>query len=191
MRILAVSDLRVQPLRELEAVVKSVEPDLILYAGDDVERFAARRHSWSALARKVPRGLAGIVGNDCSRRAKAALRQAACHDLHAKPLILEDLAIVGLEGAPASRDFGIGPTLYSEAESRRHLERMFASAGHLPVLLVSHAPPYGVLDFSSASDPKASGHEQSFVRSITQRFGASSADMSICKAAARSDEARS
>lgn len=148
MRILAVSDLRVQPLRLLEAVVKRVKPDLLLYAGDDVERFGPKCESWSPLACRLPHGLAGVIGNDCEPSAKAALRQAGCRNLHAGPLILGGLAIVGLQGAPRSRGVGIGPTLYTEAEARRHLEHMFGMVGDLPVLLVSHAPPLGVLDFA-------------------------------------------
>jgi len=157
LRILAVSDLRVQPLCELEAIVKRVKPDLLLYAGDDVERFSARQDSWSAVARRLPLGLAGVIGNDCDRRARAAFRQASCHDLHAKPLVLDDLVIGGLEGAPASRDFGIGPTLYSEADARRHLKRLFMCGGDRPVLLVSHAPPYSVLDFAVRFGPQNIG----------------------------------
>ncbi len=39
MRILAVSDLRVQPFETLCQIVERHQPDLLLYAGDDVERF--------------------------------------------------------------------------------------------------------------------------------------------------------
>jgi Icc-related predicted phosphoesterase len=147
-RILAVSDLRIQSLDLLEEVIERVKPDLLLYAGDDVERFGPRGESWSPLARRLPHGLAGVIGNDCRPRAKAALRQAGCRDLHEEPIILEGLAIVGLEGGPISRGVGIGPTLYTDSEARKHLERMFRLTGDLPVLLVSHAPPYGVLDFA-------------------------------------------
>jgi hypothetical protein len=47
LRILAVSDLRVQSLRLLEQVAGQVNPDLIVYGGDDVVRFGPGPHSWS------------------------------------------------------------------------------------------------------------------------------------------------
>lgn len=77
MRILAVSDLRVQSIRLLEQVAGRVNPDLILYGGDDVVRFGPGPHSWSPLASRTRYGLAGVIGNDCSRDHAAALRQAA------------------------------------------------------------------------------------------------------------------
>src|SRR5437867_10996597 len=103
MRILAMSDLRVQRLGDIEAVVAAVKPEVILYAGDDVARFGPGPHSWSPLALTVRYGLAGVIGNDCLADARAVLRQRGCHDLHEAPLIVGDLAILGLQGAPATR----------------------------------------------------------------------------------------
>jgi hypothetical protein len=148
-RILAISDLRVQRLSDVEAVARAVRPELILYAGDDVARFGPGPNSWSRLALSVPHGLAGVIGNDCREDDCSAFQQPGCHDLHKEPYLLGDFAILGLQGAPAEEgESGIGFTLYSEDESRRHLERQLHAVGDRPTILVSHAPPHGVLDLA-------------------------------------------
>ena len=146
MRILAVSDLRVQGVRLLEQVARDVQPDLILYAGDDVARFGQEPNSWAPLAARTPLGLAGVIGNDCRRDHAVAFDQPGCHDLDRAPLLLDGLAILGLGGAPRDGAGGIGYTLYSRKQAARHLERQVAAAGRRKILLVSHAPPLGVLD---------------------------------------------
>lgn len=148
LRILAVSDLRVQSLRLLEQVAGQVNPDLIVYGGDDVVRFGPGPHSWSPLATRTPFGLAGVIGNDCTRAHAAALAQPGCHDLDRAPLLLDGLALVGLGGAPADEGGGIGYTLYTREQARAQLDRHLAMAGDRPVLLVSHAPPQGILDLA-------------------------------------------
>lgn len=146
MRILAVSDLRVQSIRLLEQVAGRVNPDLIVYGGDDVVRFGPGPRSWSPLALRTRYGLAGVIGNDCTRAHAAALAQPGCHDLDRSPLLLDGLAVVGLGGAPADEGGAIGYTLYTREQAREQLDHHLAMIGGRPVLLVSHTPPYGVLD---------------------------------------------
>lgn len=148
MRILAVSDLRVQSIRLLEQVAGMVNPDLILYGGDDVVRFGPGPHSWSPLASRTRYGLAGVIGNDCTRDHAAALGQPGCHDLDRTPLVVEGLAILGLGGAPADEAGAIGYTLYTREQAREQLRRQLAEIGDRPVLLVSHTPPHGILDLA-------------------------------------------
>jgi len=146
--MLAISDVRAQRLDEIESVVDAVAPDLILYAGDDVARFGPGPNSWSPMARRVRHGLAGVIGNDCSADARAALRQPGCHDLHEEPLLIGELAFLGLQGAPDDRGRGLGYTLYAEGAARHHLDRQLSAVGKRPVILVSHAPPRGILDLA-------------------------------------------
>lgn len=148
MRILAVSDLRVQSIRLLETVARQVRPDLILYAGDDVARFGPGENSWSPLAQRTPLGLAGVLGNDCAPEDARAFEQPGCHNLGQKPLLLDGLAILGLEGAPRDEagTEGLGTTLYSRHTARAHLTRQLQASADRPIILVSHTPPRGVLD---------------------------------------------
>src|SRR5437764_532389 len=133
MRILAVSDLRVHSVKLLEQVAEEVAPDLVLYAGDDVVRFGPGPNSWSPLARRVPLGLAGVIGNDCAHEHVLALHQPGCHDLDREPLLLPELAVLGLGGAPADEDdpayVARGLTLYTRRAAKAQLERQFEAAG--------------------------------------------------------------
>lgn len=146
MRILAVSDLRVHDIGLLEKVAARVQPDLIVYGGDDVARFGPGPNSWAPLAARTPLGLAGVIGNDCRRADAVAFDQPRCHDLDRAPLLLDGLAILGLGGAPRDEADGIGPTLYTRDEAARHLAGQLRLVGRRRVLLVSHAPPRDVLD---------------------------------------------
>lgn len=146
MRILAVSDLRVQDVQLLEHIAQRVRPDLILYAGDDVARFASGRNSWSPLAQRTPLGLAGIIGNDCAPTDASALEQSGCRDLQRSPLLLDGIAFLGLQGAPSDECKPMGQNLYTRRQAKAHLERQLALAGKRHIILVSHAPPRGVLD---------------------------------------------
>ena len=258
MRILAVSDLRTQPLDDLARIVTETKPDLVVYAGDDVLRLggvpddihvglAARKlerklllasdenparsspglilhrekseqithgpiwgatlaiavgvqvrakrlaqrppndeaiqahdfgetpqrrirprrylrwlaDSWwvlcvfqkprspkkllTALA-AVPHGLAGVLGNDCRAEHRLVLEQPGFHNLHAEPLIIDGVALLGLQGAPA--DPGIGYLLRGIPETQRHLEQQLRATEGRPSILISHAPPRGVLDLA-------------------------------------------
>ncbi len=146
LRILAFSDVRVQHVSHMEAIAARERPDLILYGGDDVGRFVAGPHSWAGVAQHARLGLAGVIGNDCHPADARAFDQPRCHDLHAAPLLLEDLAILGLRGAPSDDADGIGIVLYTRAEAEAQLAKQMSLVGDRNVLLVSHTPPRGVLD---------------------------------------------
>ncbi len=148
MRILAVSDLRVHDVSLLERVAERTSPDLIVYAGDDAIRFAEGTNSWSPLARRTRYGLVGVLGNDCDGRHAIAFEQPGCHNLQLEPKLFDDLAILGLEGAPQDDGLGLGSLLYSPEQANAHLKKQRATAGNRKVLLVSHAPPKGILDTS-------------------------------------------
>lgn len=270
MKLLAVSDLRVQPLPVLERLIQEVAPDLVLYGGDDVGRFGtvptsvyvdvARTlleagpgeqrhpgcawgvgivHPWSKLervpeppmasgfdiwlgpedrnvpvVRAVPRlvapsgelthqalgallgrwgppstrslhevhvgdeawvmwlhrrvqprepagdwrqalrqiryGLAGVIGNDCHPLDAHILRRHPCHDLGRSPFVVGDLAIIGLPSAPNDEPGGegLGLNLYTRAQAREHLDRQLRIIEDRPCILVSHTPPFGLLDLA-------------------------------------------
>ena len=258
MKILAVSDLRVQPLDALADLIEQAKPDLVLYAGDDVIRLGGvpdclhvnlaaamlekqlasvaegeptawadeviqigckedppdhptrgalvhvavgcevrllrlRRRPvprepvrgteepvlcvppegqpyhlrffdgswWAGWVSRGPRhptrlhqalgrvrhGLAGVLGNDCRLAHRVVFRQTGFHDLHAHPLVLGDVAFLGLQGAP--KEGGMGYVLRSEEATRRHLDLQLRQAAGKATILVSHTPPCGVLDLAA------------------------------------------
>jgi Icc-related predicted phosphoesterase len=94
----------------------------------------------------VPHGLAGVLGNDCRAEHSLVFEQPGFHNLHAEPLIVEGVALLGLEGAP--EDPGGGWLLRDASASRHQLhQQALATKGH-PSILVSHAPPHHVLDLA-------------------------------------------
>ena len=133
-------------MRLVEQIAERLQPDLILYAGDDVRRFEAGPNSWSPLAQRTPLGLAGVIGNDCTAADVEVFQQPGCHNLHRVPLLLDGLAILGLQGAPRDECQPIGATLYTKRAARTHLDHQIALAGRRKIILVSHCPPHGVLD---------------------------------------------
>lgn len=103
--------------------------------------------SWTDLARLAPVGLAGVIGNDCHPLCRSVFAQVPCHDLDAGPLILSyGWAVLGLGGAPGDDQGGRGPNLYTQAQAREQLVAQRALAGDPACILVTHAPPQGVLD---------------------------------------------
>lgn len=103
--------------------------------------------SWTELARLAPLGLAGVIGNDCHPLCRSILAQVPCRDLDAEPLLLsEGWAVLGLGGAPCDDQGGRGPNLYTQAQAREQLRAQLSQAGDRACILVTHAPPQGVLD---------------------------------------------
>ena len=57
-------------------------------------------------------------------------------------------AIIGQEGSSLSDGRGIGSLIYAEDEIERHLCASLQAASGSPMILVSHTPPYKLLDRS-------------------------------------------
>lgn len=166
LRIVAFSDYRVQDQSLLLAYVKALRPapDLLIYAGDDVERFHnGSGNMFERLARAAKHGLCAVVGNDPVignedagptrmahevKKARAFIRGRNVHNVHCHSLLADDYAIVGSEGAPNSDSFGgLGAVIYSERAIARHLRTAAKRLHRKHLIVVSHAPPRGVLDF--------------------------------------------
>jgi Icc-related predicted phosphoesterase/uncharacterized protein YprB with RNaseH-like and TPR domain len=145
--ILTFSDWRTQKFeRILDLLDRLPEMDLIVYAGDDLERL--KEFGIKNIANKSKYGLAGVAGNDDTLHFKdIAKRSEKVFDLHESPIILDNYAFLGLEGSTK----GPGVLKYDENEVCEHLNKQYEaifSERILKTILVSHTPPFSVLDFS-------------------------------------------
>jgi Icc-related predicted phosphoesterase len=166
------SDYRVQDIELLIEHIGKIEPqpDLILYAGDDINRFrpSRDRNLFEELASKARCGVCAVAGNDDRPSVTRRIRGRAVFNVHLAPVTLGDYAILGLEGAPAThvrsirhahafgrgaaetivqlKEPGIGYLLYSEREASKHLNGQSRLAKSKKLIIVSHTPPHGVLD---------------------------------------------
>jgi Icc-related predicted phosphoesterase/uncharacterized protein YprB with RNaseH-like and TPR domain len=152
--ILASSDLRTQNIEDLIDYIKRHElnPDVIVYAGDDVARFRANvgQTDFERLAALSRYGLVAVIGNDDGPSACEHITGVKVYDAHRVTILIGDVAIIGHEGAPSNDTcLPIGNPLYSEAQIWRRLRRRTADVGRCgQIVVVSHAPPYNVLDHS-------------------------------------------
>ena len=77
-------------------------------------------------------------------RATRLIRGSKVYNVHEDPLLLNDIAIVGLEGSVGP----IGFLLYTEKGVKKHLNEKIEKIGKKDIILVSHQPPKNVLDFA-------------------------------------------
>lgn len=143
--VIAFSDWRTQPIKWIYDHIDSIQekPDLIIYCGDDIQRF----ENFEELASKSRFGLLGVIGNDDTRDAKSFLRGKRVYDLHDSPVILGEYGFIGLEGSTVPP----GYVIYNEGYVRKHLEKQYSLLlrnGVDKFIIVSHTPPYGLLDYS-------------------------------------------
>lgn len=87
-------------------------------------------------------GLLVVAGNDDPPFARSAISGKKVYNLHEKPFIIENYAFLGLEGATSS----FGSLLYSEKQVKDHLDRMLREIHDKEIIILSHAPPHGILD---------------------------------------------
>lgn len=153
-RILALSDWRVQDYRPLLRFLDTkTEIDLIVYAGDDLARLLADDTLVTQLASHcAAQRLLFVAGNDDLPEDRDRLRGIeSAHDLEQEPFFFKGIAVCGLEGTTD----GMGRLQHTERSVlqrlSRHMEvirRRFAQRRSSSIVLVSHAPPRGVLDHS-------------------------------------------
>ncbi len=153
--IIAFSDWRVQDIETLIRFIKTQKrPDVILYAGDDITRFRfGRKNRFAEIAKLSQYGLCAVAGNDDSEETRELIGGRGVYPVHSRALILGGFAIVGVEGAPLSNELGpnynIGYLLYPEGVLTWHMKSWNASEFRgKKLIIVSHTPPYGVLDFA-------------------------------------------
>ena len=151
MRIFAFSDWRTQPISPLYEVLANLEPspDIILYAGDDASRFIdISYHHFHGLAQTADAELGFVLGNDDLPQTlqKLKLETSRVTDLHQTPLSVNGYTILGQSG-----DVGVpamGYIRYSEKQAASHLENAYTDVEGDRLIVVSHTPPFGALDYA-------------------------------------------
>jgi len=156
--ILAFSDYRIHNLSLLEKKIDELDIniDIILYAGDDTERFIEKdengkiiKNHFEILASKTKHGLGAVIGNDCLKKDYKLIKGKNVFDLHRKQILINNFKIIGFEGAEINNENeGIGPTLYKERYVYNRLKHFIRKYNKDKLILVSHSPPYGILDLS-------------------------------------------
>jgi len=117
MKVLAVSDWRVQDINLLYEVLDSRDDiDSIVYAGDDLDRFhdGDTNHLAELGAATTTGNVFAVRGNDDFPSTAAPLFEASnVHDVHNEPYVIDDTAFIGQEGSLENTP---GHILYSEDE---------------------------------------------------------------------------
>jgi len=125
-RILAFSDWRVQDYNDLLQFIKQIPTcDLVVYAGDDLDRLIA---SQDAVRQAVEMTTAGrllfVAGNDDVPEDRELLGELLfCHDLHKSPYEFENFIFLGQEGTTD----GMGFIQHSERQVKEHLDEHLAA----------------------------------------------------------------
>jgi uncharacterized protein YprB with RNaseH-like and TPR domain len=168
LRIVAFSDYRVQDIAVLLDYLREMEPapHLLLYAGDDVERFRnGPQNLFAQLAAIATHGLCGVVGNDTEasdegrpkrirfvdevKKAREYVQGHGVYNVHCSPLIIGNYAVIGNEGSIPDASFGtLGTVIYPESSVSRHLVKARKAVAGKHLILVSHTPPKGALDLA-------------------------------------------
>jgi len=164
LRIVGFSDWRVQGIRGLIRFLETQKkPDLILYAGDDIGRFRPQcENLFEELAGLSRYGLCAVAGNDDAPATRELITGQNVYPVHSRALVLGEFAVVGVEGAPLfandDQHRNKGSLLYPE-RFLSYLMRKWDCAAFKDksLIVVSHAPPFGVLDFAVRFGPRSIG----------------------------------
>jgi len=148
-KILAVSDWRSQPIEDLYTILETLDPtpDLLLYAGDDLSRFKQPDTDTDHLAElarltKYQQSLYVRGNDDFPPPTGPQFNTEYTTDLHTSPYAHEKFVFIGQEGSTQ----GPGLISYTENDVQRHLtEQLLACEDRTPIL-VTHTPPFGILD---------------------------------------------
>jgi Icc-related predicted phosphoesterase len=157
-KVAKVSDFRVQNLNSLVKFLEAqAQPDLILYGGDDIGRFHEPGTNFFERLAEISRyGLCAVAGNDDPPDVRNLITGRNVYSVHSCHLVLGRFAIVGIEGAPQfpikdgfDKSYNKGHLLYPESILSWHLGHWKKGAlGGKQLIILSHAPPYGILDLA-------------------------------------------
>lgn len=111
---------------------------------------AGLTNQFSKLADLSQLGVCGVVGNNDVLPCKSVFHAKRVYDVHERPFFFGDYAVIGQEGGSAPEShLGLGYTCYKEETITSHLEELWSLVPrNRKIILLTHTPPYGVLDHS-------------------------------------------
>ena len=145
-RMLAFSDWRVQRISDVFRFIQDLEDpvDFILYGGDDIGRFEEEGVNYFTELSEYTKQkkVLAVIGNDDFPAVKKVLKSRHVQDLHEKPFSFKNFGFIGLEASTS------GPAIvrHSEKEVEKHLKKQHAQVKGKRLIILSHTPPYGILD---------------------------------------------
>mgnify|MGYP001095880249 CR=1 FL=1 len=143
---MAFSDWRVQKISDILGFAQDLgDPvDFILYGGDDIGRFVEEGVNYfSELSEYTKqKKVLAVIGNDDFPEVKKILKSKNVHDLYEKPFNFRNYAFVGVEASTS------GPAIvqHTEKEIEKHLSMQSSQVKGKRLVILSHTPPYGILD---------------------------------------------
>jgi len=117
------------------------------------EKNKSEANKFEKIASYSKYGLCVVAGNDDPSYAKKAIIGKKVYDVHEESIIIDDFAIVGVEGATSK----IGPLIYSERKVKKHLKINIDKIDNKQLIIVSHSPPFRILDFAMRFDKEHIG----------------------------------
>ena len=144
-RILAFSDWRVQDVNDALIFAQKVAPDFILYGGDDLGRFeifGANQFTQLSKFGKSRKVFVVLGNDDFYSPAKQVLNTEGVHDLYKESMVCGNFAFIGLESSTR------GPAIFrhEEQDFENHLAGQYEHLIGKNLVILSHTPPYGILD---------------------------------------------
>ena len=178
--LLAFSDWRVQRIDDIFKFLQGIQKpvDFILYAGDDIRRFEKNGMNYFSKLSDYAKSkqVLAIIGNDDTYMQKQVLKARGVHDLYDQSFVYKNFAFIGLE-ASTSR-----PALFrhEEEDFQEHLKRQSRAVGGKELVVLSHAPPYGILDrgIRYSREDEFTGHIGS--TALTSFIETNPVDMVVC-----------
>lgn len=156
-KLLAFSDWRIQNIDDVILFLKQTEPfDLLVYAGDDIGRFQNfEENLFTLLASytKTKFALAVLGNDDDYEYSKRILKEQGIINLYENSLLYGDYAFIGLESSTS----GPAVFLHSENDFDVQLKTQSKKVKGKKLVIISHTPPFGVLDSGIRFAPKEEG----------------------------------
>jgi Icc-related predicted phosphoesterase len=105
------------------------------------------RNLFEELASLSKYGLCAVIGNDDHPAVRSIIHGKGVYNVHERPVILGEYAIIGMEGACIKPgELNPGVVLYNEDEVSAHLNSFWEHVSDKRLIIISHNPPFETLD---------------------------------------------